>query len=198
MQIQKADFKDLQIILNLQYLAYQSEAQLLNNYNIPPLKQTLSELKDEYKKGTVLKAVCDSKIVGSVRAYKENGTVYIGKLIVHPDFQRRGIGTALLYVIENACPCEHYELFTSDKSSGNIRLYEKIGYRIFKHKDISEDLRFVFLEKTKRQITINLDSDTIDYFKLQSETSGIPYQTLINLYLSDCAAQNRQLHMKWE
>lgn len=52
--------------------------------------------------------------------------------------------------------------------------------------------------KLKKQITINIDIDTIDYFKNQSEASGIPYQTLINLYLSDCVAQKKQLQISWQ
>lgn len=51
--------------------------------------------------------------------------------------------------------------------------------------------------KLKKQITINIDVDTIDYFKSQSMFSGIPYQTLINLYLSDCAEKKRQLQINW-
>lgn len=50
----------------------------------------------------------------------------------------------------------------------------------------------------KKQVTINLDSGTIDYFKHMSDSAGIPYQTLINLYLSDCATNNRQLTMLWK
>lgn len=50
----------------------------------------------------------------------------------------------------------------------------------------------------KRQITINIDGSTIDYFKAQSETAGIPYQTLINLYLRDCAVNKRQLKLTWQ
>lgn len=50
----------------------------------------------------------------------------------------------------------------------------------------------------KKQITINISEEAIDYFKSQSERSGIPYQTLINLYLTDCARNKRQLTMKWE
>ena len=49
----------------------------------------------------------------------------------------------------------------------------------------------------KRQVTINIDNDTIDYFKAESEKSGLPYQTLINLYLSDCAAKKRKLQLTW-
>lgn len=49
----------------------------------------------------------------------------------------------------------------------------------------------------KKQITINLDEDTIVYFKNQSEDTGIPYQTLINLYLRDCVKNNRNLEVSW-
>ena len=50
----------------------------------------------------------------------------------------------------------------------------------------------------KKQITINIDENTIDYFKVQAENSGIPYQTLINLYLSDCVTQKRELQLSWK
>ena len=49
-----------------------------------------------------------------------------------------------------------------------------------------------------QQITINMDSNTIDFFKNMSATSGIPYQMLISSYLSDCAANKRQLKVSWE
>ncbi len=55
-----------------------------------------------------------------------------------------------------------------------------------------------YSKRLKKQITINIDNDTIDFFKKQSEDSGIPYQTLINLYLTDCAKQKKQLHMSWK
>lgn len=54
-----------------------------------------------------------------------------------------------------------------------------------------------YAKRLKKQITINIDADTIDYFKAQSDTSGIPYQTLINLYLADCAANQKTLHLSW-
>lgn len=55
-----------------------------------------------------------------------------------------------------------------------------------------------YVKKEKQQITINLDSEVIAYFKVQSGNSGIPYQTLINLYLSDCVSKKRELQMSWE
>ncbi|MBD5516857.1 MAG: antitoxin [Lachnospiraceae bacterium] len=54
-----------------------------------------------------------------------------------------------------------------------------------------------YSKKLKKQITINIDIDTIDFFKEQSKNSGIPYQTLINLYLTDCAKQKKQLQLSW-
>ena len=54
-----------------------------------------------------------------------------------------------------------------------------------------------YAKKLKSQITINLDVETIDYFKEQAATSGIPYQTLINLYLGDCAKNKRKLTLAW-
>lgn len=54
-----------------------------------------------------------------------------------------------------------------------------------------------YTNRLKKQITINIDADTIDYFKQQSETSGIPYQTLINLYLTDCAEHQKKLQISW-
>ena len=55
--IKKAQKEDLEKILGLQYLAYQSEAKLFGNMDIPPLKQTIEEVYDEFQKGTILKAV---------------------------------------------------------------------------------------------------------------------------------------------
>ena len=55
-----------------------------------------------------------------------------------------------------------------------------------------------YSKRLKKQVTINIDCDTISFFKAQSDDSGIPYQTLINLYLSDCAKQKKQLTLSWK
>ena len=63
--------------------------------------------------------------------------------------------------------------------------------------DFSNAKKNPYAKALKKQITINIDSNTIDYFKAQSDQSGIPYQTLINLYLADCAAKKKQLSINW-
>ena len=144
-----AEREDLEEILQLQYLAYQSEAALFKSRDIPPLKETLDEVIEEFEAGTVLKLVEDGKIIGSVRASEKDGTVYIGKLMVHPTRQRRGYGRHLLEEIEKCYPGKRYELFTSTRSIDNISLYQKCGYKIYDNKVINDELEFVYLEKGK-------------------------------------------------
>ncbi len=147
-KIEKAEYGDLPKILALQYLAYQSEAALLGDYDIPPLKQTLDDVIAEYKDGLILKMVDDHNVLmGSIRAKENNGTVYVGKLMVHPDYQHQGNGTKLLTEIERYFPGKRYELFTSKQSVNNIRLYEKVGYRIFNQNAGNDHLTFVYMEK---------------------------------------------------
>lgn len=150
--IYKANYKDLPEILQLQYLAYQSEADLFGSRDIPPLKQTLDEVIGEYNAGIVLKMLDNrGHIIGSVRAKEDKETVYIGKLMVHPQHRRHGYGTRLLNEIERYFPEKRYELFTSTRSKDNIRLYQKSGYKVFKYEAVNDELQFVFLEKTQTE-----------------------------------------------
>jgi predicted DNA binding CopG/RHH family protein len=54
-----------------------------------------------------------------------------------------------------------------------------------------------YAKRLKKQVTIRLDVSAIDYFKEQASDTGIPYQSLINLYLTDCAANHRTLNLSW-
>ena len=63
--------------------------------------------------------------------------------------------------------------------------------------DFSKAVKNPYARQLKKQITINLDTDTINYFKSQSIKVGIPYQTLINLYLKDCAINKKSLSVSW-
>jgi predicted DNA binding CopG/RHH family protein len=63
--------------------------------------------------------------------------------------------------------------------------------------DFSKSKKNPYLKKKKKQLTIRLDESVIEYFKSLSEDSGIPYQSLINLYLRECASENKKLNLKW-
>ena len=64
--------------------------------------------------------------------------------------------------------------------------------------DFSAAKKNPYAAQLKKQITIRLDEESITYFKSISEEIGIPYQSLINLYLRDCAASHRKLNLKWK
>lgn len=143
-----AEETDLQAILELQHLAYLSEAKLLNDFSIPPLRETIEDTRRQYSEGVILKAITPSgRIVGSVRGREADGTLHVGKLMVHPDHQGKGIGSRLLREIEKHCPVPRYELFTSGKSARNISLYERMGYVRFSEKLLTPELKMVYLEK---------------------------------------------------
>ena len=115
------------------------------------MKQTIEEVIEEFHNGIILKMVtADGNIIGSVRANKQNGTAYIGKLMVHPDFRGRGFGRTLLSEIERYFKGSRYELFTSTRSRENIKLYQKAGYEIFDKRVVKDELVFVFLKRDNR------------------------------------------------
>jgi ribosomal protein S18 acetylase RimI-like enzyme len=147
--IVRAGPQDAPAILELQRLAYQSEALLYNDWSIPPLTQTLTQLEDEFQNSVVLKAVSDGTLIGSVRARAAGGITYIGRLIVAPAAQRRGIGSALLQKIESAFPeVQRFELFTGSKSEGNIRLYRAHGYVPTHERVLTPSVTIVYLGKS--------------------------------------------------
>ena len=63
--------------------------------------------------------------------------------------------------------------------------------------DFSKGVKNPYIKSAQKQITINLDEGTVAYFKRLAEETGIPYQTLINLYLSDCAKKQLKPEMVW-
>jgi uncharacterized protein (DUF4415 family) len=66
-----------------------------------------------------------------------------------------------------------------------------------KHYDFSKSRRNPYAKRLKASVTIRLDPEVIEYFKALTEDTAIPYQTLINLYLRDCAKAKRKLKLNW-
>ncbi|RJX37576.1 GNAT family N-acetyltransferase [Paenibacillus pinisoli] len=150
MSIRAAQSTDLSAILQLQYEAYQSEAELYQDYSIQPLTQTIEELELEFAAGVFLKAELNGRIVGSVRGRIQDGVLSIGKLIVAQSRQNQGIGTKLMQAIERWDANIHRcELFTGHKSLKNLALYERLGYIKLKEIPINENLTLVYLAKSK-------------------------------------------------
>lgn len=67
-----------------------------------------------------------------------------------------------------------------------------------KEYDFSKARKNPYAAQLKKPVTIRIDQDSISYFKAMAEETGIPYQSLINLYLKDCAASGKKLNLAWK
>ncbi|MFJ8012258.1 GNAT family N-acetyltransferase [Streptomyces sp. NPDC096339] len=156
--ISAAAAEDAEQIFKLQYLAFQSEAELYGNYLIQPLTQSLDSLKGELATDTVLVARLGDEVVGAVRGtVDEDGTGRIAKLCVHPRLQGHGLGGRLLRAVEEALSgrgaTARFRLHTGHKSESNLRLYRKAGYTQVGGRTASDGVRLVILEKEAKDPT---------------------------------------------
>jgi ribosomal protein S18 acetylase RimI-like enzyme len=148
--MKQAQVEDAREILDLQKLAYQSEAEIYHDDTIPPLTQTLEEITADFRNQVFIKASVDGRIVGSVRGQLKQETCSIGRLIVHPDFQNQGIGIRLMDEVEKYFPeAGRFELFTGHRSERNKYLYRKLGYQVFRRQPVNSDLTLLYLEKRR-------------------------------------------------
>ncbi len=148
--ISQADESDLPEVLAVQKTAYQSESELYNDPSLPPLQQTLEQLREAFKTQTLFKAVINGKVVGSIRGYVAEGTGHISRLSVHPYFQSKGVGKKLVAAIETRlADAKRFEVFTWHKSKRNLALYGKLGYKEFKTDQLNSAVNRVYLEKVK-------------------------------------------------
>jgi len=148
MEILIAGISDSQEILALQKLAYQSEAEIYNDFSLHPLTQTLDEMKEDFKSNVFLKAVINDTIVGSVRAYMQADICHIKRLIVNPIYQNLGIGKKLMSEIEDHFnQAKRFEVFIGNKSKRNIYFYHKLGFKEFKCEKVSENRNRLYFQK---------------------------------------------------
>ncbi|MBG6133750.1 ribosomal protein S18 acetylase RimI-like enzyme [Aquimarina sp. EL_43] len=148
MKISLAEKKDLKSILELQKACYLEEAELYNDFSIPPLTQTLASIELDFENEKILKIESDGEVIGSVRGSLDSDTCKIGRLIVKKEFRKQGLGTRLMNQIESQFKAaKRFELFTGHKSDRNLILYTKLGYSEFRKQRINKKLELIFLEK---------------------------------------------------
>ncbi|MGW0201360.1 GNAT family N-acetyltransferase [Nonomuraea sp. NPDC003201] len=144
--IERATTADAGEILTLQRAAYVSEAQLYGDPYIPPLIESLEQVRKVIEGGVVLKALDAGRVIGAVRGQVSGTTCLVGRLVVAPDHQGRGIGTALLTALHEAVPeAEAFDLFTGHLSGGNLKLYRRLGYRETSRERMDDHLTLIHL-----------------------------------------------------
>ncbi|MEV0584928.1 GNAT family N-acetyltransferase [Nonomuraea sp. NPDC050310] len=149
MRIEQAVPGDAGEILTLTRAAYVTEAQLYGDPFIPPLVESVEQVRKFIETGLVLKAVDEARIVGSVRGRMAGTACLVGRLVVAPDRQGQGIGGSLLRALhEQAVEARAFDLFTGHLSEGNLRLYRKLGYRETHRERMDEHLTLVHLRRS--------------------------------------------------
>ncbi|MBA4370515.1 MAG: GNAT family N-acetyltransferase [Coriobacteriaceae bacterium] len=152
--IRTATASDLPGILVVQRNAFSRVARAfgLAADGLPPLTETLEDLERLAAEGTlfVVALAADGRITGSVRGTPRDDTVEVGRLVVEDGFEGLGLGTALMEALESAFPdAARFELFTGAEAERPLRLYARLGYRIYDRRQVAPGLELVWLEKCR-------------------------------------------------
>lgn len=119
-------------LMTVQRAAFLAEGRLNDSFSLPPLTETLDEVRASIADPdtVVLVARLGTRLAGSIRGRIDGGTGHVGRLAVAPDLHGRGIGRRLLTAVEAALAGRvgRFELFTGATSEDNLRLYRALGY----------------------------------------------------------------------
>jgi len=148
--IEKATIFDINELFELQKVAFESEAVIVGNRNIPALIETMADFESDFINWTtlVIKNI-ENKIIASAR-YKisTNDTVIeIGRVMVHPEYRKQGYAKILLEEIENQNQNKTLELYTCAKNVPSISLYKRMGFSPYKTIKDEHALEFIYLRK---------------------------------------------------
>jgi GNAT superfamily N-acetyltransferase len=128
--IEHAGESDAGELWTLQRAAFVDEARELSNPFIPPLNETLDQLRAAFSEVAFLKVVEGNRIVGAGRLRLRDDAAWIERVVVAPDQQGRGIGSALMVALEaQASPAtRRFELYTAALRTLNVAFYHRHGY----------------------------------------------------------------------
>ncbi|MFI0416822.1 GNAT family N-acetyltransferase [Spongiactinospora sp. 9N601] len=153
-RIERAGPDDAGEILTVQRAAYVTEAQLYGDPFIPPLVESVERIRQAAGTGLMLKASAGSRIIGSVRGLLSGSTCLVGRLVVVPDMQGRGIGGRLLGALHEkaaeAAEIAAFDLFTGHLSETSLRLYRRHGYRETGRERVHDHLTLVHMRRPAR------------------------------------------------
>jgi GNAT superfamily N-acetyltransferase len=120
-------------VLTVQRAAYVTEAQRYREPAIPPLTETVEQLRADLAGGVLaLGAWLDHRLIGAVRGRVDGAWMEVARFVVAPDMQRQGVGAALLTAVQDAAPTQVsvFWLTTGARSEDNLSLYRRAGYRV--------------------------------------------------------------------
>ncbi|MDO8915409.1 MAG: GNAT family N-acetyltransferase [Coriobacteriia bacterium] len=139
-------------ILRIQQAAFLPAARRYDEVRLPPLIETADDVVHDIREHLVLVATDSTgRILGSVRGKRQEECVHVGRLVVDPQEQRRGVATALMLELEQRFPeAECFELFTGGLNEPGMGLYLKLGYVETRRERETELLEIVYLRHDRR------------------------------------------------
>lgn len=146
--IRPATTEQAPAILAIQKRAFEQEARLCEDWDIPPMTETLEAVLEHIVSATVLAAWIGPQLVGAARGILAGGVCTIRGVCIEPEHQGQRIGTTLLAAIEQAHPtASRFELMTNSSMTGNVRFYERHGYRVTELKPFSDRIVLACMSK---------------------------------------------------
>src|SRR5208283_5013594 len=132
-------------VLTVQRAAFVAEARVHGTTEIPPLVETLDEVRRELAETIMIGAFLAGRLIGAIRLTLEGPIGWISRVAVAPDQQGKGIGSGLLDAAEEAAPphVRRFQLAAGRKSSANVTMYERRGYREFSRRVDSAGVELV-------------------------------------------------------
>lgn len=137
-------------VLTVQRAAFVSEAQIYGSADMPPLTQTLEEMRAELAECGGWVARQNGRLIGAIRTRETPELLLIGRIAIAPDMQGEGIGQMLLQAAEEDAQAPEAELFTGSLSEANLRLYKRCGYVETQRVPEGDGTEQVFLRKRLR------------------------------------------------
>ncbi len=137
--------------LTVQRAAFVEEARVYGTADIPPLVETLEQLRHEIETTVTIGAFTGRRLVGSVRLTLEGPVGWISRVAVAPDQQGRGIGSGLLDAVEHAAPPDVrvFQLCAGGRSASNVAMYARRGYREFERRADAVGIELVCMRKDR-------------------------------------------------
>jgi ribosomal protein S18 acetylase RimI-like enzyme len=147
--VRDAVVADAPVIADLTRRAFAQQAAVYEDDSLPPLQDTAETVLTAIERGVVLVAEdSDGEVIGSVRGELREGCCLVGRLVVEPALQGRGLGRALASALESRfANADRFKIFTGHRSEPALHLYESLGYTRIRTEYVHERLTLVFLEK---------------------------------------------------
>lgn len=146
--IEIANINDVPALLDLQHKAFGPQCIELGWEDAPPMTETIEHAYEEFAQCLTLKIqTSDGRIIGSIRGNVTDNSLYIGRLMVHPDYQQIGLGKMLFHDIQKRLAHTRSWLCTCEQVSSTLEFYTREGFKKFKSEDVGHGLTWVYMEK---------------------------------------------------